>query len=92
MNTTPFRSIGTIAGAAAIAITATFAGSTAPANAGQHDTAEDRPCFMIQSHWNNAEGPQPTCPTPMWPQLASSSDKTDGSRPSPQARIPDFMP
>ena len=92
MNATAFRRIGAIAGAAAIAITTTFAGSTAFANAGQHGTAKDRPCFMIRSHWNNAEGPQPTCPIPMWQQQASSSDKAGGSRPARHARITDFMP
>jgi hypothetical protein len=92
MNTTAFRRIGTVAGAAAITITGTITGTPASASAERRDTAQDRPCFMVRSHWNNAEGPQPTCPIPMWQQQASASDKSGTARPAPSARIGDFMP
>jgi hypothetical protein len=62
MNTTTFRRVGAIAAAAAFTTAVTIAGTTGSASAGQRDTTQDRPCFMVRSHWNNAEGPQPTCP------------------------------
>ena len=65
MNSTPYRRIVAVVGAAAIIIiTARSAAASlrgAPA-AGR----QDRPCFMVRAHWNTAEGPQPTCPVPSW--------------------------
>jgi hypothetical protein len=94
MTTTTIRRIGAIVGAVAITATGAFASSTASAQTGQHDTTDERPCFMIQPHWNDAEGPQPTCPTPSWQQArqATSSGTTSATRSVPQARITDFMP
>jgi hypothetical protein len=87
VNTTTFRRFGVIAGAAAFTTAITITGTTASAIAGQRDTTQDRPCFMIRSHWNNAEGPQPACPKGRW-----KSDDTGGARPASSARIADFMP
>ena len=87
MNTTAFRRIGAIAGAAAFATTFTISGTAASAGTEQRDAAKDRPCFMIRSHWNNAEGPQPTCPKGRF-----KSDSTAGARTASSARIADFMP
>lgn len=87
MNSSSFRRIGVIAGAAVITTVAFTSGSVA---SGQPDGNEDRPCFMVRSHWNTAEGPQPTCPVPMW-QTAASSESTDAST-SRAARTVDFMP
>ncbi len=90
MNRTAFRHIGAVAGAAAIAITFTVSGTTASASNEQRDVATDRPCFMIRSHWNNAEGPQPTCPKA--PYQMAAPDEAGASQPSPSPRITDFMP
>ena len=68
MNTTPRFRIVTMVGAAAVVTTIT----TTPVTARAFDRTQDRPCFMVRSHWNDAEGPEPTCP--------------DGrSRPAPRA-------
>ena len=91
MNTKAFRGIGSIAGAAAITTAITITGTTASASTGHSDTGHDRPCFMVRSNWDNAEGPQPTCHTPMWPQ-ASGCDEPVAPRPASFARIADFMP
>ncbi|PUA82229.1 hypothetical protein [Nocardioides currus] len=85
MNTTAFRRAGAIAGAAVFTIAMTS--STAPATAGTSDEGHDRPCFMIRSPWNNAEGPQPTCPTGRF-----ETSEPAAARPVPVARIADFMP
>jgi hypothetical protein len=66
MSTTTIRRIGGIAIAAAISLAGGFASSQASAEARHQDTSSARPCFMIRSHWNSADGPQPTCPTPAW--------------------------
>lgn len=87
MNSNAFRRFGAIAGAAAVITTIT---TTAPATAGQRDTTKDRPCFMIRSPWNNAEGPQPTCPKGRFQKAAS--DEAGASRPVSSPRIADFMP
>ncbi len=50
--------------AAAAALSAIAAVTVMPA-AGQAaaDSARQRPCFIIQPHWNTAlDGPQPVCP------------------------------
>ncbi len=60
MTTTALQRIGAVLGAAVIATTT--AGSAARADAGQDDPAQERPCFMVRLQWNNADGPQPTCP------------------------------
>jgi hypothetical protein len=91
MNTTAFRRFGAIAASAAIASTIHIAGATHPAAAGPQSSTEDRPCFMIRSHWNNAEGPQPTCPLPMWRHQASSPDTAGAAGPASRA-IADFLP
>jgi hypothetical protein len=90
MNTTQFRRIGAIAGAAAFTTAIAFTGTTGSASAGPRDSTTDRPCFIIRSHWNNAEGPQPTCPKGRFEKAAPSS--AGASRPAPSARIADFMP
>ena len=87
MNSRQFRRRCAIAGAAAaITITTAFApdqGSTAAAPG--RTVTNDRPCFMIQAHWNTAyDGPQPTCPTPAW-QMA---DPADGAAAMPDTRVP----
>lgn len=60
------RRSAVVGAAAAITMTTAFA----PIASSAADTDEgpaDRPCFMVQSHWNTAyDGPQPTCPTPTW--------------------------
>jgi hypothetical protein len=86
MNSTRFRRFGAIVGAAAVVTTiATAAPSTAKADQGN----QDRPCFMIRSHWNNAEGPQPTCPNGRFKTAAA--DDAGATRAVPSARITDFM-
>ncbi|KRF36762.1 hypothetical protein [Nocardioides sp. Soil805] len=69
MNSTPYRRIVAIAGAAAITIitTVTFSPATSASAGAGH---QDRPCFMVRGHWNTAEGPQPTCPAPSWQRMS----------------------
>ena len=45
---------------------------------------------MIRSHWNNAEGPQPTCPKGRYQKAAP--DESGASRANPSQRIAGFMP
>jgi hypothetical protein len=66
MNTTPYRRIVAIVGAAAIISITVGTGATAASADGQQGSTSDRPCFMVRAHWNDAEGPQPTCPVPTW--------------------------
>lgn len=87
MNSTAFRRIGAIVGAAAVVTTIT---TTAPATAHVEAGNKDRPCFMVRSPWNQAEGPQPTCPNGRFKKAAS--DEASESRPVPSPRITDFMP
>ena len=89
MNSRQFRRRCAIAGAAAtIAITTAVAPAQGSAAAPSGGTA-DRPCFMVQAHWNTGyDGPQPTCPTPTW-QMAGPAD---GGATMPDTRVPDFMP
>ncbi len=87
MNSTAFRRFGAIVGAAAVV--ATIA-TTAPSSATVDTGNQDRPCFMIRSHWNNAEGPQPTCPNGRF--TTAAADDGDATRAVPSARITDFMP
>jgi hypothetical protein len=63
MNSTPFRRTVAIVGVTA---TITIASTTMSSASGRQDPTPDRPCFMVRAHWNNAEGPQPTCPVPTW--------------------------
>lgn len=90
MNSTKFRRIGAVAGAAAFTTVITITCSTAPATAKVDEVDQDRPCFMIRSNWNNAEGPQPTCPKGRFQK--TSSDQEGASQPTSSARIVDFMP
>ncbi len=64
MNSRQFRRRCSVIGAATIiTITTAFAPAASSAAAAGKDGPKDRPCFMIQSHWNTAyDGPQPTCP------------------------------
>lgn len=83
MSTTAISRIVAMVGAAAVVTTI----STTPVAAQTADGKQDRPCFMVRSHWNNAEGPQPTCPDGRW-----KSDSEGGTRPVTSARITDSMP
>lgn len=83
MNTTATGRIVAMVGAAAIGTTI----ATTPLAAQTVDGTQDRPCFMVRAHWNNAEGPQPTCPDGRW-----KSDTTDEPQPATSARITDSMP
>lgn len=87
MNATAVRRMGAIVGAAAVVTSIT---TTAPSTAKVEEGSKDRPCFMIRSPWNNAEGPQPTCPNGRFRNAAS--DEAGAPRPAPSARIADFMP
>jgi hypothetical protein len=81
MNTIAMSRIVATVVAAAVATTVT------PVAAQTVDRNQDRPCFMVQPHWNNAEGPQPTCPDGRW-----RSDITSEATPVDSPRITDFMP
>lgn len=87
MNSTAFRRCGAVVGAAAVV---TFVATTAPSTAMVDKGDQDRPCFMIRSHWNNAEGPQPMCPNGRFKTAAV--DNAGATRPAPSVRITDFMP
>ena len=103
MDTKHFRSRGAVVGVATAIITTTAFAPTASSAAGTDEGPADRPCFMVQSHWNTAyDGPQPTCPTPTWQTGAAASD-TGAARSGAGAgdatvaaaagrRIVDFMP
>jgi hypothetical protein len=103
MNTTPYRRIVAIVGAAAITSITVGTGATAASADDQQDSTSDRPCFMVRAQWNDAEGPQPTCPVPTW-QIAddevaspaadtrSTARTTPAVAPAASARIGDFMP
>lgn len=89
MDTTSIHRMVAIASATAIATTITISGSAVSSSAAQRDTDRDRPCFMIRSHWNNAEGPQPTCRIPMWQQEASPATPATPATPKrPSNRHP----
>jgi hypothetical protein len=64
MNSRQFRRRCSVIGAATIiTITTAFVPATTSAATADRDGAKNRPCFMVQSHWNTAyDGPQPTCP------------------------------
>ncbi|MCW2739197.1 hypothetical protein [Nocardioides sp.] len=67
-TTSSFRRIAAIAGATTItcisAITTTYAVQPASAIT---EPQPQRPCFIVQPHWNVAiDGPAPTCPAPSW--------------------------
>ena len=83
MNTTASSRIVAMVGAAAVVTTIT----TTPVAAQTVDGTQDRPCFVVRPNWNNAEGPQPTCPDGRW-----TSDTKSGTRAATNARITDFMP
>jgi hypothetical protein len=83
MSTTALSRIVAMVGAAAVVMTIT----TAPVAAQTVVGNQDRPCFMVQSHWNDAEGPQPTCPDGHW-----KSDTIGDAQPVTSSRIMDFMP
>lgn len=87
MKAAAFRRFVAIAGAAAVVTTIT---TTAPTTAKVEEGNKDRPCFMVRSTWNNAEGPQPTCPNGRFKKTAS--EDAGASRPVPSPRISDFMP
>lgn len=87
MNRAAFRRCGAVVGAAAVM--ATIA-SGPPSTAMVDEGNQDRPCFMIRSNWNNAEGPQPTCPSGRF--RAPAADKAGSTRSAPSVRITDFMP
>lgn len=72
MNTTAFRRFVAVVGAAVVVTTIT---TTPPSTAKVDEGNKDRPCFMIRSHWNDAEGPQPTCPNGRWQETAPSDTK-----------------
>ena len=83
MNTTAIGRIVAMVGAAAVVTTI----ATTPVAAQTVDGMQDRPCFMVRSHWNNAEGPQPTCPDRRW-----KSDTKGEPQPATRAQITDSMP
>ncbi len=83
MNTTAIGRIVAMVGAAAVVTTI----ATTPVAAQTLDGKQDRPCFMVRSHWNNAEGPQPTCP-----DGRGKSDTKGEPQPATRARITDSMP
>jgi hypothetical protein len=42
-------------------------GTTHGSGGGSQDPADfTRPCFMVRAQWNDAEGPQPRCPDPVF--------------------------
>lgn len=84
MNTTAIGRIVAMVGAAAVVTTIA---TTTPVTAQTVDDEQDRPCFMVRSHWNNAEGPQPTCPDGRW-----KPDTKGEAQPATSARITDSMP
>ena len=84
MNTTAIGRIVAMVGAAAVVTTII---TTTPVAAQTVDGKQDRPCFMVRSHWNNAEGPQPTCPNGRWKSVTKGE-----AQPPTSARITDFMP
>ena len=57
------RSTVTAAGALVCLALASSAAAAVPAPApGPGPTDQERPCFMVRAHWNEAlDGPQPTC-------------------------------
>ena len=102
MDSRHFRRRSAVIGAVAAIVTTTAFAPTASSAADTDQGPADRPCFMVQSHWNTAyDGPQPTCPTPSWQTEAAASDTGAagaGSGPGAAAvaaagaRIVDFMP
>ncbi len=64
MNDTASRRMGAIAGTAITIVMTTVAGTAASATAGQRETSNSPPCFMVRSNWHVTDGPQPTCPLP----------------------------
>ena len=87
MNSTALRRCGAVVGATAIVTTIA---TTAPSTASVDEGSQDRPCFMVRSHWNNADGPQPTCPNAR--PTRAVADYPVASRSASSARITDFMP
>lgn len=57
------RSTVTAAGALlCLALAGSAAAAIPEPVAGPAPTDQERPCFMVRAHWNNAlDGPQPTC-------------------------------
>jgi hypothetical protein len=55
-----------VVGAAAIPVPGD--GGTSHASGGESQDPADftRPCFMVRAQWNDAEGPQPRCPDPVF--------------------------
>ena len=90
MNTTAFRRIGAIVGAAAFVTTFAISGTSVSASTGKQVPDKDRPCFMVRSHWNNAEGPQPTCPRGRFTGLRPT--RRGASRPASSGRVMDVLP
>jgi hypothetical protein len=113
MNTTPYRRI--VAAVVAVVVASTMVAVVAVVSAAAHASISistgttgasasgpaDRPCFMFRAQWNDAEGPQPTCPVPTWQVAAGgvaspAADTGSTARTAPavaaSARIGDFMP
>jgi hypothetical protein len=60
MNT--YRRVAAITAATACAA---FTAVASPASGAAASTDRERPCFIVQAHWNTAfDGPAPTCPVP----------------------------
>lgn len=57
------RSIVTAAGALlCLALAGSAAAAIPEPEPGPGSTDQERPCFMVRAHWNDAlDGPQPTC-------------------------------
>ena len=86
MNSSAFRHTSVVIAAAAIVTTI----STTPATAKPGEGGTDRPCFMVRSHWNDAEGEQPRCPN--GPFILGAPEVVGGAEPIRSGRILDFMP
>lgn len=87
MNSSTLRRIGAVFGAAAVVTTVS---ATVPATATVDEGNKYRPCFMIQCHWNYADGPQPTCPNGRFEKATSQG--AGGAQPVPSGRIVDYLP
>lgn len=86
------RRVAIVGAAATVIITTAFAPAVSSTASERQDRPQDRPCFMIRSHWNNAEGPQPSCRIPMWQQQAPSSHGPGRPNHGHPTRGVDFMP
>ncbi|WP_107764848.1 hypothetical protein [Nocardioides terrigena] len=92
MNSRQIRRRCAVIGAAATITMTTALAPTASSAADTEEGPTDRPCFMIQSHWNTGyDGPQPTCPTPTW-QMQDDNDEPLPDRMRNVSFTGDFMP